>query len=219
VEHQLHLGLFGMSDPHTILPDESPTTSTIVLIASPANLSALHHGDLAEALAFSADDTLAALDVIKRQCPRLIAVEDLYAASARGRALLDRVEADPTLRACHVQVVTHQGAVPLPMTGTRRAPRFRVVDGVKVRIDGTPAALVNLSVIGAQVISTAVLKPNQRGKFAFLDADKAKPMPFSVAWAALEIVEGSLRYRAGVEFSNPDTAAVERFIEANTAGR
>jgi hypothetical protein len=197
--------------------------STIVLIASPENLSALQQGDLCNALAFSADDTLAALEAIKSKRPGVIAVEDLYAASSRGRALLARVEADPTLQDCHVRTVTHlaDGAIPVPMTGTRRAPRFKVIDGVKVRIDGSPAALVNISVIGAQVISGTVLKPNQRGKFAFFDsADKTKAMPCSVAWAALEIVEGTLRYRAGVEFSNPDTTLVQQFIDANSgAGR
>jgi hypothetical protein len=211
-----------MSDPHITLPDEPRTLTTNVLIASPGNLSALQRGDLADALAFTADETLAALDAIKRGCPRIIAVEDLFAASARGRALLARVEADPTLRDCHVQILTHvaEGAAPLPMTGTRRAPRFKVVDGVKVRIDGSPATLVNLSVIGAQVLSPTVLKPNQRGKFAFFDtADKTKPMPYSVAWASLEMVEGSLRYRAGVEFSNPDTTIIQRFIDANAGGR
>ena len=211
-----------MSDPHMAVPEELLTTPTIVLIASAANLSALHHGDLADAMAFAADDTLAALDAIKRRCPRLIAVEDRYAASARGRALLARVEADPSLRGCHVQIVTHEaeGASPLPMTGTRRAPRFKVIDGLKVRVDGNPAALVNLSVIGAQVISTTVLKPSQRGKFTFLDkAGATKPIPCSVAWASLEIVEGTVRYRAGVEFSNPDTTMVQQFIDANTVGR
>ena len=210
-----------MSDPH-IQSDPSLTGPGIVLIASPANLSALQNGDLAGALAFSADDTLAALDAIKRRCPRLLAVEDLYAASARGRALLARVEADPMLRECHVQIVSHvaEDAAPLPMTGTRRAPRFKVVNGVKVRIDGSDAALVNLSVIGAQVISTTVLRPNQRGKFAFCDgADKTKPMPYSVAWASVEMVDGAMRYRAGVEFSNPDTTTLQRFIDANTGAR
>ena len=211
-----------MSEAHTTLADETRTMSTIVLIASPAHLSALQHGDLADALAFSGDDTLAALDAIKRGCPRVIAVEDLYAASARGRALLARVEADPALRDCHVQIVSHpaEGATPVPMTGTRRAPRFKVVDGLQVRLDGSPAALVNISVIGAQVISATVLRPNQRGKFALFDkADKTKPMPCSVAWASLEIVEGSVRYRAGVEFADPDTTTVQRFIDANTVGR
>lgn len=194
--------------------------STTVLIALQQNLPALQNGDLVDALAFSADNTLAALDAIKCQRPNVIAVEDLYAASSRGRALLARVEADPTLQDCQVRIVTHvaQGAAPLPMTGTRRAPRFPVIDGVQVRIDGNPAALVNLSVIGAQVISATALKPNQRGKFAFIDeAEKTKPMPCSVAWASLEIVGGAVRYRAGVEFGNPDTTAVQRLIDAKKA--
>jgi len=193
--------------------------STTVLIASQENLSALQNGDLVGALAFSANDTLAALDAIKCQRPSVIAVEDLYAASSRGRALLARVEADPTLRDCQVRILTHvaEGASPLHMTGTRRAPRFPVVDGVQVRIDGNPAALVNLSVIGAQVISTTALKPNQRGKFAFVGEADKKPMPCSVAWASLEIVGGAVRYRAGVEFANPDTTAVQRLIDAKKA--
>ena len=200
-------------------PDQSLKMSTTVLIASPKNLSVLQNGDLVDAVAFSADDTLAALAAIKCQRPSVIAVEDLYAESSRGRALVARVEADPTLRDCHVRIVTcvAEGAAPLNMTGTRRAPRFKAIDGVKVRIDGSPAALVNVSVIGAQVISTTVLKPNQRGKFAFLDnTEKTKPIPYSVAWASLEIVEGTLRYRAGVEFSNPDTTTVQQFIDAIT---
>lgn len=204
------------------LSDQSLTMSTTILIASPENLSALHNGDLVDALAFSANDTLAALDAIKCQRPSVIAVEDLYAASSRGRALLARVEADPTLRDCQVRILTHvaEGASPLHMTGTRRAPRFPLIDGVQVRIDGNPAALVNLSVIGAQVISTTALRPNQRGKFAFVDeAEKTKPMPCSVAWASLEIVGGAVRYRAGVEFANPDTTAVQRLIDAKKAVR
>src|SRR4030095_12369354 len=40
---------------------------------------------------------------------------------------------------------------PLDQRGTRRAPRFNVVGGIEVLIDGKPATLVNLSVVGAQV--------------------------------------------------------------------
>ena len=100
------------------------------------------------------------------------------------------------------------------MTGTRRAPRFKVVDGVDVRFDGRPASLVDVSVLGAQVVAMTSLKPNQRGKFAFIGAEgKVTPMVCSVAWASLEIVHGTPRYRAGIEFSKPDTAAIERLID------
>src|SRR5436190_15860228 len=37
--------------------------------------------------------------------------------------------------------------------GTRRAPRFRVRNGIELQLDGNPAAVIDLSTVGAQVIS------------------------------------------------------------------
>ena len=49
---------------------------------------------------------------------------------------------------------------PLDQTGTRRAVRFRIRSRVNVLVDGNNASLVNLSTVGAQVVSPTVLKPN-----------------------------------------------------------
>ena len=190
--------------------------SATVLIASSENLSSLRQGDLRDALAFSSTDTLAALDAIKSRRPSLIALEDRYAATARGCALIARVEADPTLQECQIQIVADvsESAAPIPMTGTRRAPRFKIINGVDVRIDSRPASLVDVSVLGAQVISTTSLKPNQRCKVAFIGTEgNVTPMACGVAWVSLEIIHGTPRYRAGIEFSKPDTAAIERLID------
>jgi hypothetical protein len=187
---------------------------TTVLIASPEHLSALHKGDLRDALAFAGNDTLAALDVIKNQCPSLIALEDLYAVTSRGRALIARIEADPLLRGCQIRIVTHVAEPPaLEPIDRRRAPRFLVADGVEVRFDGHRALLVNVSLGGAQVISARAFRPNQRGKVTLNNANNAMRMACGVAWAALEFVGGTPQYRAGMEFSDPDTAALQAFIE------
>jgi len=104
---------------------------------------------------------------------------------------------------------------PLDQRGTRRAPRFRIADGVEVQIDGNPASLVDLSIVGAQVVSPTILKPNQRVRMSL--PDSARPVRFgaAVAWASFEIPKGAPRYRAGIEFFDADRAAVGRFIEAN----
>jgi hypothetical protein len=106
-------------------------------------------------------------------------------------------------------------AVPLDKRGTRRAPRFRIVDGIEVTIDGNPATLVDLSLVGAQVVSPTILKPNQRVRMSM--ADGPRPVRFSaaVAWASFEIPKGAPRYRAGIEFFDADQAALTRFIETN----
>lgn len=104
---------------------------------------------------------------------------------------------------------------PLDQRGTRRAPRFAIVDGVEVQIDGNPAALVNLSLVGAQVVSPTILRPNQRVRVSLTESSRVMRFSAAIAWAALEIPKGTPRYRAGIEFFDADAAAVTRFIEAN----
>ena len=106
-------------------------------------------------------------------------------------------------------------AAPLDQRGTRRAPRFKIVDGVEVLIDSNPATLIDLSLVGAQVVSATSLKPNQRLRISF--PDQSRPVRFSaaVAWASFEMPKGGPRYRAGIEFFDADPEAVGRFCNAN----
>jgi hypothetical protein len=100
------------------------------------------------------------------------------------------------------------------MSGTRRAPRFPIVDGMEVEIDGKHAVLVNLSVVGAQVVSRASLKPNERVIFVFSDEGRRVRVKSRVASVWLEVVQGNAQYRAGIEFLNADPAMVQRVIDA-----
>jgi CheY-like chemotaxis protein len=100
----------------------------------------------------------------------------------------------------------------LDQIGTRNAPRFKVVDGIEVEIDGNPATLVNLSVSGAQVISPTILKPNQRVRFIMSTKPPIR-LKAAVAWASFEIPKGSARYRAGIQLFGADPAAMMRFID------
>ena len=105
----------------------------------------------------------------------------------------------------------------LDQKGTRRAPRFRIIEGIEVLIDGNPAMLVDLSTVGAQVVSGTLLKPNQRVRLSFTEG--AKPVRFSagVAWSAFELPKAGPRYRAGIEFFDADPDAVGRFCDTNRA--
>lgn len=105
-------------------------------------------------------------------------------------------------------------ATPLDMSGTRRAPRFPIMEGVQVEIDGKPVALVNLSVVGAQVVSRASLKPNERVIFVFSDEGRQVRVKSRVASVWLEIVQGNAQYRAGIEFLNADPKGLQRLIDA-----
>src|SRR5688572_3733236 len=59
-------------------------------------------------------------------------------------------------------VVEEAPARPLDWHGTRRAPRHRVREGVEIQLDGNPASVIDLSTSGAQVLSTTILRPNQK---------------------------------------------------------
>jgi archaeosine-15-forming tRNA-guanine transglycosylase len=100
----------------------------------------------------------------------------------------------------------------LDQRGTRRARRIKVAVGLEVLVDGNPASLVDLSILGAQVVSASVLKPNQRVRVSIQDEMATIRFNAAVAWASFEIPPKSgPRYRAGVEFIDADAVAVDAY--------
>jgi len=98
--------------------------------------------------------------------------------------------------------------------GTRRAPRHRVRDGVEIQLDGNPATVIDLSTVGAQVISPTILRPNQKVRIALPNDDFVMRFRGAVAWAKFELPKSPSRapqYRAGVEFTDADSSALEAF--------
>ena len=94
--------------------------------------------------------------------------------------------------------------------GTRRAARFRIRQGVEIQLDGNPANLVDLSVMGAQVISATILRPNQRVRIIPTDdfvMRLGRGRVGQVRTAATNRVAAA--YRAGVEFADADAAAMD----------
>jgi hypothetical protein len=105
-------------------------------------------------------------------------------------------------------------AVPAPIDrrGTRRAPRFKIAGDMSVHLDGNAARLIDLSEVGAQVVSSTVLKPNQRVRVVLTDDRGAIRFNGAVAWASFEITaKYGPQYRAGVNFVDADGNAVGAF--------
>jgi hypothetical protein len=96
---------------------------------------------------------------------------------------------------------------------TRGTTRVRVEAGLEISVDGNAATLIDLSGVGAQVISSAALKPNQRIRLALTDDAASIRLSGSVVWASFEISKNGPRYRAGVQFVKPDTQAIEAFCD------
>lgn len=216
-------------------------SSRIVLIATSDVLPRLQArlDPNAEVQTFTDSEALEALDHIIRTKPGVIALQDDFSATSRGAALINRIKADPTLSGCEVRVlardasrsriavkrgagaraaavaVDEQPKPALDVKGTRRAPRVRIKDGVEISVDGNPAALVDLSAVGAQVVSPTVLKPNQRVRISMGEGKSAVKCSGAVAWAAFEMPKGMpTRYRAGIDFgTSADVDGVSGFAK------
>jgi PilZ domain-containing protein len=191
--------------------------SVAVVIVFSGDLSAAQSSaDSTEMLSFAETEVARALDVIEQRRPRLVIVNQVFAATSPGIALIDRIKHDSALQPCEVRTVAFGEAPgPLDMSGTRRAPRFQMAGPINVDIDGKSATLVNVSLVGAQVLSPTILKPKQRLRFTVVDEGRAIRIQCLVVNVAVEIVKGAPRYRAGIDFSNADPAALQGFIERN----
>ena len=111
-----------------------------------------------------------------------------------------------------------QAPPPLDYRGTRRAPRFRLLDSKEILVDGNRGTLVDLSTLGAQLVTATVLKPNQRVRISLADEDRPIRCTAAVVWASFEIPAGSTpRYRAGLDFIEPDAGALDAFIRRHGA--
>jgi hypothetical protein len=110
-------------------------------------------------------------------------------------------------------VATEEPARPLDWHGTRRAPRHRVRQGVEIQLDGTAVSLVDLSAVGAQVLSPTILRPNQKVRVSIPNEDLIMRFRGAIAWAKFELPKASSvpRYRAGVEFTDADAAAMDDY--------
>jgi hypothetical protein len=185
-----------------------------------------------ELLEFSHLDALSALQAITKRRPQVVALERLFAMTARGAALINRIKADPSLREAEIRVLAHDSdysrvvprltapAAPpaLDHRGTRRAPRFKMAAAVDAVIDGKSATLIDLSTVGAQVMSPAALKPNQEIAMALPDESGTLQFAAKVAWTSFVTTPvGAPRYRAGIEFINADAAAVDAFLQRRKA--
>jgi hypothetical protein len=104
---------------------------------------------------------------------------------------------------------------PLDWRGTRRASRHRARSGVEIQVDGNTALLIDVSQIGAQVLSAASLRPNQRVRVTLSQEDGSIRVRASVAWAKFELPGsgGAPQYRAGLEFIEADPGALDAYCE------
>jgi hypothetical protein len=210
--------------------------ATLILIAAPELIPALRErvGNDDQLLTFADSEPLRALEAIVAQRPSVIALERLFAASPRGAALIARIKADPALDASEIRILSHDTAYqrvsprrrqlpppkvvakPAPVLdrGTRRAPRFRMNESAEAAVDGQPARLIDLSVLGAQLIGPDGIRPSQVVSVQMGPPTSPLVVTGRVVWARQELARKGPASRVGIDFIDPDQAAIGAFIDA-----
>lgn len=218
-----------------LVEETLPATGRVVVIATASSVSAWRDqlASQANARVFSETDFLVALDAIMNDLPDVIALDPLFAATARGAALVARVKADPRLRQAEIRTLVGDGLSPHPPVtvgardrqpllsqpldgcGTRRAPRFAMQAGIEARVNGTTSRLVNLSITGSQMVAPLRLRPSEDIRLSFSDDCTDLRISGTIAWVHLEIATqaNTQRYRFGVEFRDAEQQAIEQFCQ------
>ncbi len=216
--------------------DSTGSLHTVFVASSPVLAAWSERASVSsDIVALDEADTQGIIDVVARRRPTVVVLERRFLMTSKGAALVHRLRHDEELPRVEIRVLPTEHAVTLttshspavtspaavvslaqPITGpVRRAVRVPMPEGVQAQVNGVPAALVDLSTLGAQVISARALRPNQSVRVQLADERGVVVRTRAgVAWAAFELPPGAPpRYRAGVEFQDTDPAAIEAFYE------
>jgi chemotaxis protein histidine kinase CheA len=185
-----------------------------------APITGLDGGSIARALALpmvAADRTIAVAYTESRAMPT---PEDFEIGRRVAEILVEF--ASRRVNAKRPQV---EGAQSQPSDGVystpRQARRIRMRDAVNILLDGSASFLIDLSTRGAQVLSPASLRPTQAVRIMLVVGDRTIECAGRCVWALFEQAKGSsgALYRAGVEFIEVDTPAVEAFLAGMSTAR
>lgn len=96
----------------------------------------------------------------------------------------------------------------------RKARRVKIKKSVNVTIDGAPSALVDLSMLGAQVLSPRAVRPDNSVQLMLPNDNGGLSCEARVVWVVVEQSRDPKRalYRAGIQFRDVDAPEFEAFF-------
>lgn len=170
-------------------------------------------------------------DNILSQPPEVVVMHSTFAATSRGASLIAALKAKPRETGSTVRVFIEdevkaplimaetslspteallETSRPLDRAGTRQAARYPM-NRRAVAINGDAAQLIDLSVSGAQVQTAVRLRPLKVARLVLPDGTGDLRLQGTVAWAIAVPSGGTIHYRAGIEFVNPDKKQLATF--------
>lgn len=101
----------------------------------------------------------------------------------------------------------------------RQARRVKIQAANEVLVDGVSSVLVDISALGAQVLSPTTLRPSRVVRLTLRTASGTWAAEGRIVWAQLEssTAETGAHYRAGVQFTNTDLAAIDALVSGQAS--
>lgn len=200
--------------------------ATSIVIVRPEHLGSIKKR-LSEAdfvAVFSETEWLSVQDSVLARPPEVLIMQSAFAATSRGATLVSALKNKPREHGTAIRVFIEdevkaplilseaelpaidallETSRPLDRAGTRQAARYPM-NRRNMTVNGDPGELIDLSVSGAQVQAAARLRPLKVARVTLLDEGTEIKLQGTCAWAIAVPAKGSITYRAGVEFVNPD---------------
>jgi hypothetical protein len=217
-----------------------PESCKLYITSTPADeLAGVSRSPGGDVVPYDEQEPQRTLQAIIERRPDVVAFDHEFAASTKGLALIERLRGDPLVSGAEIIVAladgthyrfTGKGApVPVPAREsafrpvssdgkTRRAPRIPIRAGVEVLVGHAKATLIDLSILGAQILTPMAPRPGRAVTVQLLEEEGGEaPIKVhgTIAWARFEgPAEGTgPRYRAGIAFTDPDPVAILRYCD------
>jgi PilZ domain len=113
---------------------------------------------------------------------------------------------------------TASEAEPSRYAPTRQARRVKILESINVAVDGAPGTLVDLSTLGAQVVSPRAIRPNRSVRLLLPSDQGGLSCEARVVWVCVEQGQANNHalYRAGVQFTDVDAPELDAFFSQHS---
>ena len=200
--------------------------ATSIVIVRPEHLGSVKKR-LSEAefvAVFSETEWLSVQDSVLARPPEVVVMQSAFAATSRGATLVSALKAKASEQSTAIRVLIEdevksplilserelspldallETSRPLDRAGTRQAARYPM-NRRDVTVNGDAAQLIDLSISGAQVQVVSRLRPLKVARLVLPEGPEQNKLQGTVAWAIAVPDKGTITYRAGIEFVNPD---------------
>jgi len=210
-----------------------------VVVADAARMTAIRDGlpTPGRVLRYTTSNLASVFESIRANQPGLIIVDSMFLQTPPGHIFVERIRQLSLTKVVLQAAVFERGrwtmgpidVQPAPAVqpdsprivavtaglDTRRVPRFLAQHVLKALAEGSTIEVVDLSVLGAQVLSQPLMRPNQKLKVGLPDEGGTVNITASVAWSVFEKPAAAPEpyFRVGVEFNDAMREALDDYLK------